>query len=184
MLRMIEQPCDARRRSHEKYGSGGGKQKNQEEEEEMKLCAFEEDNAAVVGVAAGVEKERPTPGGGAGMLQITDSRTGKKYEVRHVHIHIHTLSMFLSLSLVPRGRGHILFIYLQVCMYVSVCVSCAKDTRIKTSQKVTSLIGSASKVLTYPRPRWCDQSCRRCSSSSIISFALSLCLSLCVILSP
>lgn len=29
---------------------------------------------------------RPTPGGGAGTLEVKDSRTGKKYEVRRIRI--------------------------------------------------------------------------------------------------
>ena len=75
--------------------------KRWEEEEEydvvkMKMDAevttmtnFEE----TTGAPAGVERERPAPGGGAGTLKVTDSRTGKKYEVRV------SLSLSLSLSL-------------------------------------------------------------------------------------
>ena len=42
------------------------------------MTNFEE----TTGAPAGVERERPAPGGGAGTLKVTDSRTGKKYEVR------------------------------------------------------------------------------------------------------
>ena len=101
--------------------------KRWEEEEEydvvkMKMDAevttmtnFEE----TTGAPAGVERERPAPGGGAGTLKVTDSRTGKKYEVRV------SLSLSLSLSL-------LLTISIYICVVHTQNASLLKRGRKET----------------------------------------------------
>ena len=62
--------------------------KRWEEEEEYDVVKMDAEVTTMTnfeettGAPAGVERERPAPGGGAGTLKVTDSRTGKKYEVR------------------------------------------------------------------------------------------------------